>query len=593
MSLRWRLIAFTLVVGTAPAGVLGYLFRERTLEDARVQQAERLDAITESARRRVLERRSAERRAIARLCEGDFVVDRLMLDLQADRFGPLEQDELVQRLPNLMRSMGLESLMLIDGRPGRPSGRVFAAGHFPGRAGADEGATARAVEEAGERWFVRDLHVRREGETHPTQSILTGCVAREGEARVIAVGGHVLDQDYVASLGADVPPVQLFLTDAEGTLPEGVGHGGPREDVHVFEDLRGQPAAMVVASVDDRALQQRLRELDQQLLYGLAIMVIVAFVLGLVIAFFMVRPLVELETAAARVASGDMSTTITIHSGGEVKKALQAFNHMTGELKHAQAKLIRAERIAAWRDIARRIAHEIKNPLMPIQTSIETMRKTHARQHPDFDEIFEESTVTILEEVERLKRIVTEFSRFARMPRPQPVELAVEDVARHTVGLHGGGPVAVELTIEDPLPKVRADREQLTQVLVNLVQNAADAAKARHGESGGRVDVVLSSADVGGDEGVRVEVVDNGPGIPPDEQAKIFEPYYTTKAGGTGLGLAIVHRIVSDHGGSIDVGDAAHEEGGAVFEILLTRRGPPIEASTTQTDAALPLIRKR
>ena len=173
---------------------------------------------------------------------------------------------------------------------------------------------------------------------------------------------------------------------------------------------------------------------------------------------------------------------------------------------------------------------------MPIQTSIETMRKTHARQHPDFDEIFEESTVTILEEVERLKRIVTEFSRFARMPRPQPVELAVEDVARHTVGLHGGGPVAVELTIEDPLPKVRADREQLTQVLVNLVQNAADAAKARHGESGGRVDVVLSAADVDGDEGVRVEVVDNGPGIPPDEQAKIFEPYYTTKAGGTGLG---------------------------------------------------------
>lgn len=594
MSLRWRIVAFMLLLSAGPVGGLGYLFRERTIADARAQQAERLAAITQAARRRVHERRQAERRAIARLCEGDFVVDRLMLDLQAGRFGPMEQDELVQRLPNLMRSMGLDSLMLLDGRPGRRHyGRVFAAGHFAGRAGADEGATARAVEEAGERWFVRDLHVRQGGETHEMQAILTGCVAREGDARVIAVGGHVLDQAYVAALGADVPPVRLFLTGPDGELPPDAARGGPREDVHVFEDLRGAPSARVVASVDDRALQARMRELDQQLLYALGVTVVIAFLGGIVAAFWLTGPLVELESAAARVASGDMSTTITIHSGGEVRKALMAFNHMTGELKHAQAKLIRAERIAAWRDIARRIAHEIKNPLMPIQTSIETMRKTHARRHPEFDEIFEESTVTILEEVERLKRIVTEFSRFARMPRPQPVELAVEDVARHTVGLHSGGAVEVELHVEGALPRVRADREQLTQVLVNLVQNAADAARARHGDGGGRVEVVLSPAEVEGDEAVRVEVIDNGPGIPPEEQAKIFEPYYTTKSGGTGLGLAIVHRIVSDHGGSIDVGAVDGPEGGAVFEILLTRAGPPMEASTTQTDAALPLLRRR
>jgi nitrogen fixation/metabolism regulation signal transduction histidine kinase len=260
---------------------------------------------------------------------------------------------------------------------------------------------------------------------------------------------------------------------------------------------------------------------------------------------------------------------------------------MTGELRHAQRRLIRAERVAAWRDIARRIAHEIKNPLMPIQTSIETMRKVHARRHPDFDEIFEESTSTILEEVARLGRIVSEFSRFARLPRPKPVELELTDIARHVVGLHAGGAVAVRLLVEGEPPPIRADREQLTQMLVNLVQNAAEAAEAAHGPGGGHVDVIVSPAP----EGVRLEVVDDGPGIPAEEQARIFEPYFTTKAGGTGLGLAIVHRIVGDHGGRIDVDDA--EGGGAVFELVLPREGPPEEVSSTATDTALPLARKR
>jgi signal transduction histidine kinase len=587
MSLRWRLVLLFVLASMVPAGVLGHLLRESTLEQTRAEYAQRLDAITESAGRNVDQRRSRERRAVARLCEGDFVVDRLLLDLQAGRFGPMEQDDLVERLPRLMRSMGLVALMLIDGREGDRYGRVFAAGHFSGRAGASEAALARAVEEAGERWFVRRLHVRHEGETHAVQALLTGCVAERGEARVVAVGGQVLDEELVDSLAADVPPVQLALVGPE-EAPQGPaeGLGAPRV-IHTFEDLRGEPAARLVATVDEAPLERRLRALERRLYWILGVALVAALLLGLFLAMGITGPLAELEAAASRVASGDMSTTITVRSGGEVGKALSAFNRMTEELQHAQGRLIRAERIAAWRDIARRIAHEIKNPLMPIQTSIETMRKTHARRHPDFDEIFEESTLTILEEVERLKRIVTEFSRFARMPRPKPVELSVPSIAQHVVGLHAGGDVEVRLLVEGEPPAVRADREQLTQVLVNLVQNAADAAKARHGRHGGHVDVIVSEAP----EGVRVEVVDDGPGIPPDEQARIFEPYYTTKAGGTGLGLAIVHRIVSDHGGRIDVEDA--EGGGAVFEIVLPREGPPREASTTATDAAVPLVQRR
>ncbi|MBX3269863.1 MAG: HAMP domain-containing protein [Sandaracinaceae bacterium] len=582
MSLRVRITLVAVIVAVAPASALGYLLFQNTLDDARAEHEERLLGIAASAERRVAERRAREGRAVARLCDGEFLVDRLLADLEGEQFGPIEQAELVERLPTLMRSMGLAGLMLLDGRTGSRYGRVLAAGHFPGHAGATEGQLARAVESAGERWFVRELRVRADGQTHEVRALLTGCVATRGDVRVIAVGGQVLDAGFVGSLAADVPPVRLALTGPDGALPDELAGARTRRDVYVFEDLEGAPAARVVAVVDETRLEERLEHIRRQTLYTLAAALAGGLFLGLLLSMSITRPLGALESAASRVASGDMQTMITVSSGGEVGKALSAFNRMTGQLKQAQSRLRRAERIAAWRDIARQIAHEIKNPLMPIQTSIETMRKAHARRLEDFDEIFDESTVAILEEVERLKRIVTEFSRFARMPPPDPAMLDVADVAQHTVGLHGGGAVGVRLELEGALEPVRADREQLTQVLVNLVQNGCDAAKARHGERGGRVDVVLSPHE----DGVRVEVIDNGVGISEEDKARIFEPYFTTKSGGTGLGLAIVHRIVSDHGGRIDVHDA--EGGGAVFELVLTRGGPPIEAATTATDTALP-----
>lgn len=580
MRLRWRIITVLVMVAVLPAGALGWILRNLTLDQVRDEYDAGLAASAESAERRVAEKRHREGRAVARLCDGEFLLDRLLLDLEAGRFGPAEQDELVERVPQLMRSMGLAALVLADGREGERYGRVLAAGHFPGRAGAMEAELARAVEQAGDRWFVHSLRVRRDGETEEVSALLTGCTVERGGARVIALGGHVLDESLVESLGADAPPVRLVLTGPDGAVPPDVPAGGGQRRVHVFEDLSGRPAAQLVAVIDDAPLEQRIAEIEGRVYATVALAAGLAILVGFVIAMKITRPLRELEAAVTRVGSGDMTTMITVRSKDEVGKALTKFNRMTAELQHAQARLIRAERIAAWRDIARRIAHEIKNPLMPIQTSIETMRKTHARRHPDFDEIFDESTLTILEEVERLKRIVTEFSRFARLPRPRPAELSIEDVVQHVVGLHAGGDVLVTMEVEGEPPRVRGDREQLTQVLVNLVQNAADAARARHGEHGGRVHVLVSPAE----GGVRVEVIDNGTGIPEAERERVFEPYYTTKSGGTGLGLAIVHRIVSDHGGRIDVDEA--EEGGAVFEVILTREGPPPEIEGSQSEAS-------
>ncbi|MEZ4340860.1 MAG: HAMP domain-containing protein [Sandaracinaceae bacterium] len=588
MSLRVRITLVAVLVAVIPAGVLGYLLRENTLTDARAEHAGRLGGIADTARWRVQERRDRERRAVARLCDGEFLVERLLGDLESQQFGPIEQGELVDRLPSLMRSMGLAGLMLLDGRRGSRYGRVFAAGHFPGHAGATEAQLARAVEDAGERWFVRDLRVREEGETHEVRSILTGCVAERGDARVIAVGGQVLDDTFVTSLAADVPPVRLALVGPDRALPHELSAATNPRDVYVFEDLEGHPAQILVAVVDETRLNARLDEIRRQTVWILGVALAGGFLLGLLLSMSITRPLGELERAAARVASGDMGTMITVGAPGEVGKAFSAFNHMTGQLHRAQRKLLRAERVAAWRDIARQIAHEIKNPLTPIQTSIETLRKAHDRKLPDFDEIFDESTEMVLEEVERLKTIVTEFSSFARLPRPNPTVLDIEDVARHTVGLYAGGEVDVRLEREGELERVRADREQLTQVLVNLVKNAVESARSRGLQRARRRKSTwcLARAPRGPDRDRRQRRGDPLSRTGADLRAS----YYTTKAGGTGLQA----RDRAPHRQRARRQHRRRRRGrrrGLRHPRAPPKAGPPMDAAaTTATDTALPLV---
>jgi nitrogen fixation/metabolism regulation signal transduction histidine kinase len=213
------------------------------------------------------------------------------------------------------------------------------------------------------------------------------------------------------------------------------------------------------------------------------------------------------------------------------------------------------------------------------------MRKTYKKQHPDFPEIFEESTLTILEEVERLRRIVTEFSQFARMPRPRSDALDIQEIVSHVVSLHRDDGVSLE--IQGEIGEIKGDRDQLTQVLENLVKNAIEASRGH--EEGGDAGVKVIVEPWG--EGVTIRVQDRGPGIPEEERLRIFEPYYTTKAGGSGLGLAIVHRIVGDHGGSVEIADAP--TGGAELIVQLPAEGPPPEASASMTGTAMPLIRKK
>jgi two-component system nitrogen regulation sensor histidine kinase NtrY len=212
-------------------------------------------------------------------------------------------------------------------------------------------------------------------------------------------------------------------------------------------------------------------------------------------------------------------------------------------------ELERAQRMAAWREVARRIAHEVKNPLTPIQLSAQRLKKRYGRDIAAEDgQVFNECTDMIIDQVEGLKRLVNEFSSYARMPAPDRGMNSIKQIIEESVSLYQETRKGVRIVFHDTVevPPFRLDREQMKRVMINLLDNAIDAI-----EGEGQVEVTLAyDRDR---QMVRIEVADDGKGIPPEHKARLFEPYFSTKKHGTGLGLAIVSDIISDHNGSIRV----------------------------------------
>jgi two-component system nitrogen regulation sensor histidine kinase NtrY len=234
--------------------------------------------------------------------------------------------------------------------------------------------------------------------------------------------------------------------------------------------------------------------------------------------------------------------------------------------------LIRTQRVAAWRDVARRLAHEIKNPLTPIQLCAERMRRQFTGAPAPARALVEECTATIVGEVESLKALVDEFAQFARMPAPRAIPSNLNDVLTETLALYNGlfREIRIERRLADGLPAVRLDVEQIRRVVINLVDNAVEAlggAGAAPRVNGEPPMIVVETCPDGANGVVRLRVSDNGPGISPADRDKLFMPYYSTKRRGSGLGLAIVRRIIAEHGGSIEATD--NEPHGTVFTIEL------------------------
>ena len=571
-SLRLRFVIVVTLAALVPVVAVAFWARATVTTRAQEQDAHRLERTVAAAQRRVQERLESDRRAVARLCTVDFVVDRLVLDLAANRFEPHRQDELVAHLRPMMVSLGLDALELLDGRP-EFRGEVLGSAHYPGRTGAIDGGRIAALERTGDSPFVTTVRVREGGETHSRDTVLHGCATVRGGVTVWIVGGRFVDR-AVEDLAPEVDSVRVAL--------ESVHEASDARPFFTFFDSNRNPTQRLVAHVDDSELRAQLEELDQVfLVVGLG-SVMLATLFGGLLALSLARPLAQLERAAARVGAGDLESTIGVRSANEVGRALSAFNRMTQDLKVAREKLRRAERTAAWRDIARRIAHEVKNPLSPIQVAIETMRKTYRKNHPDFEEIFDESTAAVLDEVQRLNRLVSEFSDFARMPAPQRHRVDVAELVRHTAALWNGERcVDVIVEVANTVPIIHGDRDQLAEVMTNLVKNGIEAAESHHPDGGGQVCIRAAPCE----DGVEIRVEDNGAGISETDRARLFEPYFTTKDEGTGLGLAIVHRIVSDHEGSVSV--ETSPRGGTEMVVRLTVEGPRISASASQSDLAL------
>ncbi len=234
--------------------------------------------------------------------------------------------------------------------------------------------------------------------------------------------------------------------------------------------------------------------------------------------------------------------------------------------------LIRTQRVAAWRDVARRLAHEIKNPLTPIQLCAERMRRQFSSAPPPARALVDECTTTIVGEVESLKALVDEFAQFARMPAPKAIPSDLNAVLTETLALYNGlfREIVIERRLATGLPAVRLDLEQIRRVVINLVDNAVEAlggATASTRPNGHAPLIVVATLLDAANGVVRLTVADNGPGIPSEDRDKLFMPYYSTKRRGSGLGLAIVRRIIAEHGGSIEAGD--NMPTGTVFTVEL------------------------
>jgi nitrogen fixation/metabolism regulation signal transduction histidine kinase len=297
-----------------------------------------------------------------------------------------------------------------------------------------------------------------------------------------------------------------------------------------------------------------------------SLVLFVAILAGILIARRTTRKLSDLSAVMRRVASGDLSVRAPRLGRDELGQLAGAFNTMLDELEHARRRVAYLQRVGAWQEMARRIAHEIKNPLTPIQLAAQQLREKDPGSDPQFSKLLRESVEIVEDEVETLRRMVTSFSQFAKVP-----EVALEPVALsrvlsefERVSAHVDAELEVVLDGEDL--QVLGDRQLLKQVLVNLVENAALSAR----EAGIDPKIRVSGGRVDGMACLVVE--DNGPGVPLARRELVFEPYETTREHGTGLGLAIVKKIVLDHGGEVSVG-VSDSLRGARFEVRLRMAG--------------------
>jgi signal transduction histidine kinase len=386
--------------------------------------------------------------------------------------------------------------------------------------------------------------------------------------------GHNVTSLYgqrVSQPPIDLPQLTRAAASSEwGMYPEYQFRGAWKNAAykHCAPISEGGLGWIVGIGIDNDDIYAAVGEMRRVLIKASVLVLGVVALVTVFIARRTTRPILELERHTRRVAGGDLEARIEVTSKDELGQLAEAFNNMTQELSANRTRLIQAEKEAAWREMARQVAHEIKNPLTPIQLSVTLLKRAHDEGSPEFESILGRTTEMVQRQVEVMRRIAGDFHAFAgeQQPEPRPVDPAV--VLEEVLSLNAAwaADLGVSMRIEGEGALVFADPAELQRVFVNLVQNALEAMPdggelvARFMQRSGRL---------------RLELTDDGVGLTPETRERLFEPYFTTRTHGTGLGLAICRRIVTELGGELALNSRKDARGTtAVIEL------PIMEPST-------------
>jgi two-component system, NtrC family, nitrogen regulation sensor histidine kinase NtrY len=611
MSFRKKLLllfAATVLLCVAVISVSVYSTIRRSFEQA---DQERANAVATQFRSE-FQRRGLE---VARKVESvatSETVQHIALDMNR---GSADPGDYVSLARTLAAQQQLDFLELVDNR-----GSILSSAQWQAKFGYPEPAISGTTISGATAPSAAAFLKREELPNGATLGLFAVRVARVGEQPLYVIGGERLDQGFLSTLdipartrvllyqnldaiwnpqslldlngpAAGVDKIAPLVAKARDTLQEsqGVIHWtSDPADAEVFHAIPltgpvfappNQAATNPSAADATRANQQLmgvllvgssrrpLIELERQIVSTAMLVggagIFVAVLASLWFAARVTRPVVLLAEAARRIAAGDLDAKVEVESSDELGELAAAFNRMTEDLVQQKDRTLQAERVAAWRELARRLAHELKNPLFPLQVTVENLLRAKQKSPEMFEEVFHESTATLLAEINNLKTIISRFSEFSKMPQPQRKATQVNDVVVSVLRvfhaqLQENNQIAVRTELADALPEISADPDLLHRALQNLVLNAIDAMP-----QGG--DLTIRTATLG--DRIELSVSDTGSGLTSEECERLFTPYYTTKQYGTGLGLAIVQSVVSDHGGKISV--ASTKEKGTTFRIEL------------------------
>jgi signal transduction histidine kinase len=393
---------------------------------------------------------------------------------------------------------------------------------------------------------------------------------------IIDPSGNLKDGDKLASVIGD----SLRRGAEQGALVHWSDDPADDESIDAIplNGADGKPLGVLLVGTARRPYVDVKRHIQSAAMLVGGSSIVLAILLSSWVAARVTKPVEQLALAAREVASGHLETSVEVTSDDEVGDLAEAFNRMTHELLAQKDRLVQTERVAAWRELARRLAHELKNPLFPLQLTVENLVKARAQSPALFEEIFQESADTLLTEINNLKQVISRFSEFSKMPQPHWQTIGINDVVKNVARLfqpqlesRAGGPIECRLDLGANLPAIGADPELLHRVISNLVLNAMDAMP-----KGGTL--TLRTRQVG--DRIVLDVSDTGVGLTPEECARLFTPYYTSKQQGTGLGLAIVQSVISDHGGRVSV--ESQPGRGTTFRIELPRNLGKLQAPVEQ-----------